>query len=92
MKAYLGQWVIDTAHGHIGKVYQKYRNAEEANIKEFWLSLQSVQYTAHDLTLPWYSVLVQDGGSIAVAESRIAVLHLKEKLNNPYATFYFGEE
>lgn len=90
--AVLGGWVKSSAYGQVGRVYAKYHNFKETNEDEYWFMAQKIPFAKADRNRPWYSILTKDGGSILAPESYLTNVEPQGFLNNPWESYYFGEE
>jgi heat shock protein HspQ len=80
----LGDYVADS-YGHQGRITQIDHRCEEP---EEWIAAQSQPVTDAERKQRWCHVLVHNGGSVVVPESRLT--HVDPfPLNNSWESYYF---
>lgn len=91
MKAKLGNYVKVVGHHATGRVYRKKFCFSEVNENETWLQAQiHIEDKEKARNEPWYCLLMDNGGSIAVPESNIIdILDGDVNFKNPWESFYF---
>ena len=62
---------VHTTHtGFAGRVYKRHTSFLTTRYDSQWLSQLTVPLSTAELGVPWYSILVDGGGSILVPETR----------------------
>jgi hypothetical protein len=91
MKAYLGDYVTEKAHGQIGRVCAIVPGGFHGTHNTLqWLKIQEVPFTEKEIYEEWYTILCQDGGSMWTCESRVTVLE-NVIMNNSWERVYFRD-